>query len=291
MQDLISKEVQDVLTIHPDAITLEHLQSENQSPLNQPVIEKDIGGQRPIRQEEKGHIWKPKTISDTEHQSSDSNPNFRDTVETTLEEEKAAETLDAPEQEIGDPSDDSSAAEVKSNQDFELPLSQANQAADALLGISNNVLVVGGGFFVKLKKHKDFYEFEEIIQVIDQQNDRNIERIKLTKDDQILLRPLLAQVLRQKTKQLTPEQQLMGAVLSILVKKAQVVMEVRAENSLLEDRILDIIRKQKEELKADNDELDREQVESNTTESNEKRPDNHDSFDLETEPIVSLKKE
>ncbi|MEN8901231.1 MAG: hypothetical protein ABF247_08020 [Nonlabens sp.] len=113
--------------------------------------------------------------------------------------------------------------------------------------MSNNVLAVGGGYFVKIRKHQEFYEFEEIIQVVDQQNDKNVERIKLDKEDQALLRPLLAQVLRKKAKKLTPEQQLMGAVISILMKKAQVVMEVRAENSLLENRILDIVRQEKGE--------------------------------------------
>ena len=118
------------------------------------------------------------------------------------------------------------------------------------------MLAVGGGYFVKIRKHQEFYEFEEIIQVVDQQNDKNVERIKLDKEDQALLRPLLAQVLRKKAKKLTPEQQLMGAVISILMKKAQVVMEVRAENSLLENRILDIVRQEKGETGIDDIEED-----------------------------------
>jgi hypothetical protein len=43
----------------------------------------------------------------------------------------------------------------------------------------------------------------------------------------------------------------MGAVISILMKKAQVVMEVRAENSLLENRILDIVRQEKVETEVE----------------------------------------
>jgi len=56
---------------------------------------------------------------------------------------------------------------------------------------------------------------------------------------------LLIAILKKKAKKLTPEQQLLGAVLSILMKKAQVVMEIRAENEILLDRILDIIREEK----------------------------------------------
>ncbi len=247
MQEIINKEVQDALMVNPETITFEPLQSEDSSPLNQPVIEKDIGGEQHNKSGKTWNVWKPKSTPELENQQG-TETNFRDAVETSVEEEKASIPLDAPEQEIGNTIDEENPSDISSpnNKDFELPLTQANQAADAVLGMTNNVLAVGGGYFVKLKKHKTFYEFEEIIQVIDQQNDRNLERIKLSKEDQILLRPLLAQVLRQKTKQLTPEQQLMGAILSILVKKTQVVLEIRAENSLLESRILDIIREQKE---------------------------------------------
>ncbi|MCB0536743.1 MAG: hypothetical protein KDE33_04365, partial [Bacteroidetes bacterium] len=114
-----------------------------------------------------------------------------------------------------------------------------------LLGMTDNVLAVGSGFFVKIKKHKDFYDFEEIVQVIDEQNAKNVKRIKLDEEDKILLRPLLIAILKKKAKKLTPEQQLLGAVLSILMKKAQVVMEIRAENEILLDRILEIIREEK----------------------------------------------
>ena len=250
MQDKIAQEVQDALTATPEEINFEQLQNEDSSPLNQPVIEKDIGGERPVETEEEKqkswNVWKPeqehKTLDELEPgRSGNTQTDFRTKVEAKVEKEKEQEPLDAPEQEINGNGFDTEADETVTDQDFEVPLAQANQAADAILGMSNNVLAVGGGYFVKIRKHQEFYEFEEIIQVVDQQNDKNVERIKLDKEDQALLRPLLAQVLRKKAKKLTPEQQLMGAVISILMKKAQVVMEVRAENNILEERILDII--------------------------------------------------
>ena len=161
-----------------------------------------------------------------------------------------------------------------------MPLSQANQAADALLGMSNNVLEVGGGYFVKISKHKEFYEFDEIISVIDQQNDKNVARVKLDKEDKALLRPLLAQILRKKAKKLTPEQQLMGAVLSILMKKAQVVMEVRAENNILEERILDIIRNEKASA------LEEEQEDFSAQEEDYATQDFQEELDFEEEENV-----
>ncbi len=265
MQDNIAKEVQEALTASPEEINFEQLQNEDSSPLNQPVIEKDIGGERPVETEEEKqkswNVWKPeqehKTLDELEPgRSGNTQTDFRSTVEANVEKEKAQEPLDAPEQDINGNGFDTEADETVTDQDFEVPLAQANQAADAILGMSNNVLAVGGGYFVKIRKHQEFYEFEEIIQVVDQQNDRNVERIKLDKEDQALLRPLLAQVLRKKAKKLTPEQQLMGAVISILMKKAQVVMEVRAENSLLENRILDIVRQEKGETEVDDIEDD-----------------------------------
>ena len=254
MQDTIAQEVQDALTATPEEITFEQLQNEDSSPLNQPVIEKDIGGERPVEAEDEKqkswNVWKPeqeqKTIDELEPgRSGKTQTDFRSTVEASVEQEKAQEPLDAPEQEIDGEAHHFETDDAVTDQDFEVPLAQANQAADALLGMTNNVLSVGGGYFVKVRKHKEFYEFEEILQVIDTQNEKNVERVKLDKEDQALLRPILAQVLRKKAKKLTPEQQLMGAVISILMKKAQVVMEVRAENSLLEERILDIIREER----------------------------------------------
>lgn len=260
MQDKIAQEVQDALTASPEEINFEQLQNEDSSPLNQPVIEKDIGGERLVETDEEKqkswNVWKPeqehKTLDELEPgRSGNTQTDFRTKVEAKVEKEKAQEPLDAPEQEINGNGFDTEADEIVTDQDFEVPLAQANQAADAILGMSNNVLAVGGGYFVKIRKHQEFYEFEEIIQVVDQQNDKNVERIKLDKEDQALLRPLLAQVLRKKAKKLTPEQQLMGAVISILMKKAQVVMEVRAENSLLENRILDIVRQEKVETEVE----------------------------------------
>ena len=272
MQDTIAQEVQNALTASPEEINFEQLQNEDSSPLNQPVIEKDIGGERPVKTEEEKqkswNVWKPerghKTLDELEPgRSGNIQIDFRSSVEAKVEKEKAREPLDAPEQDINGNGFD--ADETVTDQDFEVPLAQANQAADAILRMSNNVLAVGGGYFVKIKKHQEFYEFEEIIQVVDEQNDKNVERIKLDKEDQALLRPLLAQVLRKKVKKLTPEQQLMGAVISILMKKAQIVLEVRAENNLLENRILDIVRQEKGETKIDDiEEEDSEEAEKNS---------------------------
>lgn len=273
MQDTIAQEVQDALTASPEEINFEQLQNEDSSPLNQPVIEKDIGGERPVETEEEKqkswNVWKPdqehKTLDELEPgRSGNTQIDFRSSVEAKVEKEKAREPLDAPEQDINGNGFDTEVDETVTDQDFEVPLAQANQAADAILGMSNNVLAVGGGYFVKITKHQEFYEFEEIIQVLDEQNNKNVERIKLDKEDQALLRPLLAQVLRKKAKKLTPEQQLMGAVISILMKKAQIVLEVRAENNLLENRILDIVRQEKGETGIDDiEEEDSEEKENN----------------------------
>jgi hypothetical protein len=261
MQDKIAQEVQDALTSSPEEINFEQLQNEDSSPLNQPVIEKDIGGERPIENDEEKqkswNVWKPeqqhKTLDELEPgRSGNTQTDFRSKVEANVKKEKAQEPLDAPEQDINGNGFDAETDETITDHDFEIPLAQANQAADALLGMTNNVMAVGGGYFVKINKHKEFYEFDEIIDVVDKQNDKNVERVKLDKEDQSLLRPLLAQVLRKKAKKLTPEQQLMGAVVSVLMKKAQVVMEVRAENNLLEERILDIIREEKGYTDQDN---------------------------------------
>ena len=244
MQDKTTEEIKEVLTTSSDDIPFEIIQKEDDSPLNQPVIEKDIGGERPNQEHKNWNVWKPeKEPKSIDELNTNNTTDFRSEIEASVEQEKASEPLDAPEQEINGEGYENDAP--LTDQDFEVPLAQANQAANAILGMTNNLLAVGGGFFVKITKHQEFYEFEEIVKVIDEQNGKNVERVKLDAEDMALLRPLLAQVLRKKAKKLTPEQQLLGAIASILIKKGQVVMEVRAENNLLEQRILDIIREEK----------------------------------------------
>ena len=247
MQKDIEKEVVDVLT-NTEAIGFEHLQAEEISPLNQAVVEKEIPG---VNTPKDWNVWKPEKRATTmENEAENFEGQNKATGKAAVEDDGH---LDAPEQEIGEgtPQGDSaqqqngSGEQSQQQEEFELPTATAKQAADTLLGMTSNILAVGGSFFVKIKKHKEFYEFEEINELIDTQNTKNVDRIKLDKEDKALLKPPLVQVLKKKAKNLTPEQQLMGAALSIVLRKVQSVMEVRAENELLVERILDIIREEK----------------------------------------------
>ena len=224
----ITEEVQKVLSNQGD-VQFEEIADETTSPLNEPVIEKDIGGTLNPKQE------KNETSSIPDQASEEGN-------EFDLHE--PSRPLDAPEQQIDDEYQDTGQASA-SEPGVEIPEGHARQAADSLLGMTDNMLAVGGGFFVKIKKHKEFYDFEEIVQVIEEQNVKNVSRVTLDDEDKMLLRPLLITILKKRAKKLTPEQQLMGALISIMVKKAQAVMEIRAENEILTERILDIIREEK----------------------------------------------
>lgn len=120
----------------------------------------------------------------------------------------------------------------------------ATMMAEVILGAANNIIEVGGGFFIKIKTDPSFLEYEELVQVIDEQNQRNIKRLILDEGDKAMLRPLLAEVLKARQKVLSPEHQLLIAGVSILIKKAQMVMEVRAENQILTERIRNIIQQE-----------------------------------------------
>jgi len=247
----IHEEVQQVLT-NQDNIQFEELSGEETSPLNQPVVEKE----------------------DNDQQSEPISEEREDSDKTSFgeqqpEQEEPEEVDDASEQEIDD--NYSEATVVDNEEEFELPTGHAKQAADTILGMTDNVLGIGGGYFVKIRKHKEFYDFEEIIQVIDKQNTKNVKRIKLDEEDKILLRPLLIAILKKKAKVLTPEQQLLGAIISILMKKAQVVMEIKAENEILTERILDIVREEKgySEQDEDYDENEHQQEEQEPEKSEE----------------------
>lgn len=240
----LKEEVQEVLSQNQEKISFEELPNQESSPLNQAVVDKDNFGTEDLVAE---FVASDNNLEDAasrdeieiENESHlNANTNATDTTPHKLPKD------DAPEQEINE---NYSETVIEEEESFELPLSHAKQAADTVLGVANNVIEVGGGYFVKIRKHKEFYEFEEIISVVEKQNEKNIQRIKLDKEDQILLRPLLIQVLKTKAQKLTPEQQLIAAILSIGMKKAQVVMEVRNENEILVERILDIVRAEKEE--------------------------------------------
>lgn len=210
----IEGEVKEVLEKEDESISLEDVPNEQSSPLNQAVKEKDIAGTQ-IKKDT------PKQEANTNYGADYS----------------GSEPLDAPEQEIGE----EQIHQEKEVSDFELPTAGAEQAADALLGSANNLLAVGGGFFVRISKHKEFYEFEEIIQIIEVQNEKNVNRIKLDEEDLMLLRPILTAVIKKRARQLTPEEQLAAAGLTILVKKIQMMLQIRAENKILTDRILEMI--------------------------------------------------
>jgi hypothetical protein len=238
--------IETVLKKDPQDIAFEPIPEENDSPLAQPVVQKS-------------------------NTSGDVNASKNEAKDTSApigekKEEPKAKTQekpsDAPEQEIdAEPVEEekksSGAASGNEEGEFAMPLEHAGLMADSIIGtINNTVLEVGAGYFVTIRKHKDFYDFEEVIQVIEEQNVKNIKQIKLDEEDKALLRPLLIHILRKKAAALSPEKQLLMVSLSIIIKKAKVVMEIRSENEMLVERIRDIIRKEvrgyEEEQEAEN---------------------------------------
>lgn len=261
MNKELENEVTEVLK-NPNDVNFENIQDEELSPLNKAVIEKEIAG---VSMSNDWNIWKggsPIQGSDIGQKKIKAT----DGMEQETINRNDNTPLDAPEQEIGVAFDDDQTIDEnqthddKAKEEFELPTDAAKQAADSIFGTVNNLIDLGGGYFVKIKKHKEFYDFDEIIELIELQNEKNIKRIKLDKEDKAALKPLLVQILKKKAKKLTPERQLMALVLSILLKKGRMVMEIKAENDLLVERILDIVREEKgysdRDLASENDERD-----------------------------------
>ncbi len=224
--DTVKNEIE--LALGGEQINFEEMPDEKASPLNQPVVEKTSA-----------HLSSPTPVSQDDSSTDSSTQESGDEPDTSTTEAK--QSFDAPEQEFSE----HDATVPLSDEGIEIPLSHAQMAADTFLGIADNVLEIGGGFFIKIRKHKDFYDFEEVVQVIEGQNEKNVKRLKLDDDDKALLRPLLIIIIRKKAKVLTPEQQLAAAVLSILVKKARIAVEMRTENEILVERIRDIIREER----------------------------------------------
>jgi hypothetical protein len=146
------------------------------------------------------------------------------------------------------------------------PINHADEhakiAADSFIGIANNMLEIGGGFFIKIKQKKSYLYFDEllertkiedfppIVESIDSQNKKNFNRIKLDPSDVALLRPILIEVLKNQTKQMTPEQQLAAVAISIAIKKGQAMVEIKAENKLFIQQLDEKIERHCERFEA-----------------------------------------
>ena len=263
--------IEDVLKRDTQDIAFEPIPDENSSPLVQPVVSKNNTAETvqetrtqtvtPNPQLAAGQIPNPQPLQQPQQQQQIPGQTHQ------------AQTLDAPEQEInGNPQQPVTDPQSKNpeNGEFSVPLSHATMMADSLLGMTNNLLEIGGGYFVTISKEKDFFDFDELIQIIDDQNVKNIKRIKLDEEDKDMLRPLLIVVLRKQSKVLSPEQQLIGVCVTILIKKAKMVMEIRAENEALVDRISDIIKREMAQYKREPDHSD-----TNTTDTEQKENNLH----------------
>lgn len=138
----------------------------------------------------------------------------------------------------------------------------AGIAADSLIGVADNLLETGGGFLVKLKKKSHYHDFDKWLGFekgnpnslntrIDDFNEKSIKRIKLDEEDKKQLKPVLKEVLKRKSKALTPEQQLMALGITILMKKGKAVIEMRNESRALQAHFDGVIKEhfQKEKEK------------------------------------------
>ncbi|MGQ0827899.1 MAG: hypothetical protein ACT4ON_05850 [Bacteroidota bacterium] len=270
--------IEAVLKNDPQDIAFEEIPEENDSPLAQPVVQKS-------------------------NTSGDVNASKNKAKETTASAEEKKEEpkkvvqekpSDAPEQEIdAEPTEEekkeSASGTGNGEGEFSMPLEHAGLMADSIIGtINNSVLEVGAGYFVTIRKHKDFYDFEELIQVIEEQNTKNIKRIKLDEEDKALLRPLLIHILRKKAAALSPEKQLLMVALSIIIKKAKVVMEIRSENEMLVERIRDIIRK---EVRGYEEEQEEESKQQETTTDTTQKKDKEEAAEVVYEETVQTRKE
>jgi hypothetical protein len=227
--DPVKRQIEDALN-SGSQIQFEDMADENSSPLNQPVVEKSFDKDFNPQYSE----------ANASELKSDASTNESDLENGGDEPDESgqqnANSFDAPEQEIkqGDIPD-------SVDEGVEIPLTHATMAADTFIGVADNVLEIGGGFFITIKKHADLVDMDEVVEVIESQNTRNVKRFRLDPEDKALLRPLLVVIIRKRAKVLTPEQQLAAAVISILIKKFRLAMQIRAENEILVERIREIV--------------------------------------------------
>ena len=112
----IQDEIREVLS-HPEKVGLEEVIAEEDSPLNEPVVEREPPPQPGTAPNQHAEVPPPG-------------------------EEDPYQTDDVPEQHI----DEGYHPESPEEDHVEIPESHAKMAADTFLGITDNVLEVGGGY-------------------------------------------------------------------------------------------------------------------------------------------------
>jgi len=265
MDNREEEEIQNALNETVEDMQFEEIPETDTSPINEPVKTGEVStgmiNLSEVNEQEEEVIEQEVNKDLISEQLSQLQENDNSGSAEAFEQQKP---LDAPEQEV-DLEEEELTEQIENQGTMHIPDSHATLAANSLLGIANNALEIGGGFFVKIKKTKELLEFDEAIRVVDRQNKKNIQRIKLDEEDQALLRPILIQVLKNRAEELTPEQQLIAASISIIMKKVQMMAEIKAENKMMVSNIRDAIRAEiraaKEEAEEENVEEEIEEVE------------------------------
>lgn len=260
MDNREDKEIQNALNEKIEDMEFEEIPETNDSPINEPVVSGEVSTAQINVKEAQESTGSPAVeqiyVDDAPELSEESFNEIQDEVESTYQAPS-----DAPEQ-IVDAEEDDENDSYGAGSELKVPDSHAALAADSLLGIANNGLELGGNFFVKIKKSREVMQFKTARKIIDGQNKKNIERLKLDAEDKALLKPILMEVLKKRAKELTPEQQLIAASISILTKKVQLAVEMRAEGKIIAENIRNAVR---EEIKAA-EEDDREDKEADEIE-------------------------
>lgn len=128
---------------------------------------------------------------------------------------------------------------------FNIPSGSANDLIDFGQKGLNYAIGIFGPMLVGVKLHREFYNYNGFVEQVKEQNEKNTERIKFDNEDIDMIRePLVAMMQEKGIRGLTNGEKLMVGLLMIGVKKAKVIVEIKKENKILENNLLDLIRSQ-----------------------------------------------
>lgn len=128
---------------------------------------------------------------------------------------------------------------------FNIPSGSANDLIDFGQKALNYGIGIFGPMLVGVKLHPQFYNFKGVVEEIKEQNEKNTEKIKFDDEDINMIRePIVAMMQEKGIRGLTNGEKLVVGLLMIGVKKAKVIVEIRKENKILENKLMDLIRSQ-----------------------------------------------
>lgn len=130
---------------------------------------------------------------------------------------------------------------------FTLPGGTPEQMIDWAFNGVNLLVRTYGKPVVSIKVHEEFRAYPQMVDTIEDANERNVEKIIFTKQEIELIKAPAVKVMNEAgVKGMTPKEELLAACAIVAAVKAKQISDIRKENKMLTQEIIQFIREENE---------------------------------------------